>query len=134
MKHLLHYVPNYQLRLAPLAIAIRSKQYLRVDQQYTLNLSYNGDLIYTLSFKTLRQQSDPRYVQEVNNEMARDYPLATKLPYESPVFTIRYSSPLTLEITVKNPNLTTQEIIDEVKVWVTQNGGDTSAHKYVIAP
>ena len=61
--------------------------------------------------------------------MARDYPLATKVPYENNDIKIVYSAPMALEITLKNPNLTSAEVIEAVKSWVTQNGGDADAHK-----
>lgn len=108
-------------------------QYLRINKEYVLSLSYSGKIIYTLGFTTIDQQSEPRYIQEVNNEVKRDYPLAIKTPYEQSGFSVVYSAPLTLEITLKNPNLTSQEVIDEVKAWVKSNGGDVGAHKYIIA-
>ena len=36
-------------------------------------------------------------------------------------------------IALKNPNLTSAEAIDEVKSWITANGGDAGAHKYVVS-
>lgn len=117
----------------PTTIILNHVQYFRVNTEYSLTIFYNNEQIHVLKFRTAPQQSDPRYVQEVNNEIARDYPLATKVPYENSNFKIIYSSPLTLEITIKNPNLTSTEIIAEVKSWVTQNGGNASAHKYIIS-
>ncbi len=70
----------------------------------------------------------------MKDELARDYPLAQKLPYSTPDYRVVYSSPMTLEITLKNSNLTSVEVIDEIKSWVTKNGGDVANHKYVIAP
>lgn len=117
----------------PTEIVLTSKQYFRVDTQYVLNLVYDGSPIYTLNFKTIPQQSDPRYAQEVVQELANNYPLASKIPFENTLFRIVYVSPLTIEITNKNPNLTSQEIIDEVRSWVTQNGGNAIDHKYIVA-
>lgn len=117
----------------PTEVVLTPKQYFRVDTQYLLNLSYEGNPIYTLNFKTIPQQSDPRYAQEVVQELAKNYPLASKIPFENSLFRIVYLSPLTIEITNKNPNLTSQEIIDEVKAWVTQNGGNALDHKYIVA-
>lgn len=115
-------------------VVLRPKKYLRVDTPYSLSLRYAGEEIYSLSFKTIPQQSDPRYAQQVVEDLRRDYPLAHIVPHETPLYRIVYTSPLALEITIINQNLTSQEIIAEVKSWVSQNGGDASSHKYTIAP
>ena len=115
------------------SITLKSKQYLRVDTNYSLSIVYKNIQITTLNFKTMTQQGDPRYTQEVLSELERDYPLAAKTPLTTSQYRVVYSSPMTLEITLKNSNLTSAEVIDEVKSWVTKNGGDSIAHKYVIA-
>lgn len=113
-------------------IILRSKQYLRVETEYFLSILYDKQLISTLNFRTTPQQGDPRYTQQVLQEMARDYPLSVKLPYSTSQYRVVYSAPLTLEITIKNPNLTSAQAISEIKSWVTSVGGDAGAHKYVI--
>lgn len=118
----------------PKIVSLKSKQFLYADSQYTLTITYGDELLTTLNFKTIPQQGDPRYTQSVLLEMENDYPLAVKLPHIESNYRLIYSAPLTIEITSKNPNLTSQELIDEVKTWVTQNGVDASTHKYVIAP
>lgn len=115
-------------------VSLKSKQYFQVDTSYVVNISYKNQLIYTLSFKTTHQQSDPRYAQEVMNEIKRDYPLAVKTPYETTDYSVAYSKPLTLEITLKNSTIKASDVISEVKSWVTKNGGDSLAHQYTIAP
>lgn len=115
-------------------VTLRSKQYLRVETKYTLHITYSGRPIYTLNFKTIPQQGDPRYTQEVLQEMDRDYPLSTKLPYNTESYRVVYSSPMTLEITLKNDDISSTDAISEIKSWVTKNGGDSLSHKYVIAP
>lgn len=114
------------------AISLKSKKYLQVDTSYTLNILYENQPVHTLNFKTIHQQSDPRYAQEVMDEIARDYPLSLKTPYETSSYSLVYSLPLTLEITLKNSNLTEDEVVEEVKSWVTKNGGNASTHKYVV--
>ena len=115
------------------SIILNHAQYFRVDTKYTLDIFYDEQLLSTLAFTTIHQQSDPRYVQSVVKQMEEEYPLATKIPFENSSFLIKYTSPLTISITIKNPSLTSQEIIDEVKSWVKSSGGDVDAHKYIIA-
>ncbi len=114
-------------------INLKSKQYLQVDKDYTLNLSYDNKPLYSLSFKTIPQQSDPRYAQEVMSEIERDYPLSTKLPLETPGYSVLYSIPLNLEITLKNDEATKEEIVDAVRSWVQKNGRDPDSHTYSFA-
>lgn len=100
---------------------------------YTLTLSWQGHILQTHTLTTIKSQEDPLLIQNMNDELARDYPLAQKLPYNIPSYRLVYSAPMTLEITLKNPNLTSAEVIDEVKSWVTSVGGNADAHKYVIS-
>ncbi len=111
-------------------IIFNSAQYLQVNTQYILTLSYQNKPIHTLTFTTIPQQSDPRYVQEVNNEIERDYPLAVKTPYDAPGFTVVYSKPLALEITLKEGVEERSEIINAVRDWVKESGLDPDSHTY----
>lgn len=108
-------------------------QYFQVNTQYALTLSYDNRPIHNLTFTTLAQQSDPRYVQEVNNELKRDYPLAVKTPLERPGFSAVYSKPLTLEITLKEGVDERSEIINAVRDWVKENGLDPDTHTYIFS-
>jgi hypothetical protein len=111
----------------------KSKQLLRVETAYSLSILYGGQLVSTLNFKTIPQQGDPRYTQQVIQEMARDYPLAKFIPYDTPLYRVVYSAPMTLEITLKSPTISRAQAISDIKSWVTSIGGDASAHQYVIA-
>lgn len=101
---------------------------------YTINIFLKDSMVYSLVFTTQESQGDVRLIQTIEEKMKIDYPLSKLTPYNQPGYSVVYISPLTFEITLKNPNLTSAEVINEVKSWVAQNGGDTSAHKYVIAP
>ncbi len=100
---------------------------------YTISLAWRGQNILTHTFTTLKSQEDPLLIQNMKDELERDYPLAQKLPLKTTQYRVVYSSPLTLEITLINPNFSSEEIIEDVKSWVTQNGGDVSSHKFTIA-
>lgn len=101
--------------------------------KYTLTINWGDQVLHTLSFTTQDTQQDYEVIQNVKDEIAKNYPLARLMPLETSNFRIIYSQALTLEITIKNPNLTSAEVIAEVKSWVTQNGGDAESHKYIIA-
>lgn len=114
-------------------IILKSKQFLRVETNYSLAILYDAKPISTLNFQTIAQQGDPRYTQGVLQDMARDYPLSTKLPYDTSLYHVVYASPLTLEITIKNKNVSSLKAIDDIKSWVKSLGADPSTHQYAIA-
>jgi methionine-rich copper-binding protein CopC len=112
---------------------LKSKQYLRAETPYSLSILYHNQPTFTLNFKTIPQQGDPRYTQGVLQEMSHDYPLAKFTPYETTQYLVVYSSPMTLEITLKSPNIPHDQAISDIRAWVTSVGGDATAHQYVIA-
>lgn len=101
--------------------------------KYTFEIFWKNKLISTNSLTTTKSQEDPNLIEKMNNELARDYPLAQKLPLKTTNYRVVYSSPLTLEIELLNANTSATDIVNEVKSWVTKNGGDVSIHKFVIA-
>lgn len=115
-------------------ITLTPKRPLQPSTRYTVSVFWEDREIYSLDFTTQASQTDAALLESMRVELGRDYPLGQKLPLNTPQYRVVYSAPLTLEITSKNPNLTSEELIDEIKSWVAQNGGDASAHKYVIAP
>lgn len=116
------------------SILLTHQQILHPATLYTLNLTWQNKPLPPLTFTTQLAQGDPRLVQELTEELTRDYPLARFTPYETSNYKVVYSAPMTFEITIKNPNLKSDEVVTEIKAWVTQNGGDVSAHKFIVAP
>ena len=129
-------IPEENWALKPIntrSVSFSPAQYFQVNTQYTLTLIYDNQPLHTLTFTTLPQQSDPRYVQEVNNELKRDYPLAVKTPLDRPGFSVVYNKPLTLEITLKEGVEERSEIINAVRDWVKENGLDPDSHTYTFS-
>jgi hypothetical protein len=114
-------------------ISINHQKYLFSNTKYMITLSYKGRPLPDYVFTTAAGQSDPRFLQDIKLKMDMQFPLMAITPYNTSQYRVVYSAPLTLEITIKNRNLTTVEAIDQVKSWVTKNGGDADSHKYVIA-
>jgi len=115
-------------------LLLNHADYLHVNTPYSLEIFYDGSPLTTLNFTTRAEQSDPRYLQEIERQMARDYPLATSFPYETTLLRAVYSAPLTLEITLKSSALSEAEAVKQVKSWIRQNGGDSGAHHYTVLP
>lgn len=99
--------------------------------QYVLTFMYQ-DQTTSLAFITQKSQGDPRLVQTIKQQMLLDYPLADLTPYETNLYRVVYSDPLTLEITLKTTTVTTDKAISDIKSWVQNHGGDPAAHQYVV--
>ena len=108
-----------------------SKPLLRLTK-YTLNLLWNNTLLTSFSFTTEDTQTDYELIEDIKTEVARDFPLASKLPYETTQYKVVYSAPLTLVITIKNPLLTSAKAIEDIQSWVKSQGFDPATHKFVV--
>ncbi len=113
-------------------VSLNHSQYLLSNTNYSIVISYKGKQIGALDFKTLGGGADPRYYQQIQATIDHDYPLGIKLPYETAQYRVVYSAPMTLEITIKNPNISSTDAITDIKTWVTSVGGDAAAHQYVV--
>lgn len=129
-------IPNEQWIISEISskeIQLKHRYALYPNTLYRLNILYDLQRVGELSFTTITSQSDPRLVQEIEDEVRRDYPLASKTPLERPGFSVVYSKPLTLEITLKEGIEERSEIINAVRDWVRENGLDPSSHSYVFS-
>lgn len=116
-------------------IILTFSKVFQINTNYLLTIFYKGKQMDQINFNTnipSNTQYDARFLEDVQNNMDNKYPLMAKTPYETKDYRVVYSAPLTLEITLKSSNLTSSDAISAVKSWVTQNGGDSMAHKYVI--
>ena len=66
--------------------------------------------------------------KELVKEILNQFPLSRYLPYPGKEFSLRYTAPLTLEITEKEPTSTArQKILD----WIYSKGIDLQTHKII---
>lgn len=117
---------------SPSSVKIAHKLYLRVATNYTLTILQHGNPVGKLVFKTANEQNDPRFLQNIQTENGKKYPLLSLTPYETLDYKVVYTAPLTLEIELKNNNVTSQDAITQVQSWVKSNGIDPSTHKYTV--
>ena len=104
---------------------------LSPSTKYLLTFTYQGQSL-SLTFTTQKSQGDPRLIQTIKEQMSIDYPLANLTPYETNLYRVVYSAPLTLEITLKTAVTTSDQAIAEIKSWVRNHGGDSSTHQYIV--
>jgi len=100
---------------------------------YTLNLTWKNKSYPPIVFTTMASQVDPLFIKQTNDELARDYPLAQKLPVETPGYRIVYSAPMTLEVSLKKSTITQEEALGYARDWVKEQGMEPSTHKYVVS-
>lgn len=118
-------------------IIIKLDKTPKINTKYSLNILYKDKHVDIVNFTTnvpKDTQYDARFLQDTQAELDAQYPLIAKTPYSTPEYRVVYSAPMTLKITIKNPNIASQKVIEEIRAWVTQNGSDASAHKYILAP
>ncbi len=101
------------------------------NRAYIINIYYHQELIYTLHFTTIKSQNDPRQIQLLELKTKQEYPLAKYTPYETNQFEVVYTAPKTLQITLKQPKLNRNLILNQVRQWVKNHGQDPSSHQYV---
>jgi hypothetical protein len=116
---------------SPNSVKIDHKLYLRVATNYTLTILQHGNPIGKIVFRTANEQNDPRFLQGLQVERDKKYPLLSLTPLETAKYRIVYSAPLTLEVSLK-VSADSQEAIEEVRSWVKSRGIDPSTHKYVV--
>ena len=117
-------------------ITLKPNKTLQINKKYSLVITHKNKQVETLSFTTNASkdtQYDARFNQDIQNELDTQYPLIAKTPYTTSLYRVVYSAPMTLEITIKNPEISSMEAINDIKSWVTSVGGDADAHKYVIS-
>lgn len=99
---------------------------------YQIKIYYQNQLQQTLTFQTQSAQSSPRQVQQIQERVERQYPLALQTPYETQNFHVTYSAPLTLEIELLTNQISGQQAIQLVKNWTKSNGVNPQTHTYTI--
>lgn len=113
-------------------LLVSPRSALSPTTKYSLILAWKTTLLTTLSFETIASQTDTELIKNIKDEAKRDYPLAPYLPYQTSLYDVSYLAPRVLVINLKNPNLTSEEVIDEVKLWVASKLGSVESHEYSV--
>jgi hypothetical protein len=114
-------------------ISLSHKKYLYLNTKYVLTIKYLDQVVSIYTFSTAPGQTDPRFLQQVQDKMDAQYPLMGETPRFTQGYSLVYSAPLTLEITILDSKITPSDIILQAKAWVTQNGLAPDSHQYKIA-
>jgi len=125
---------SFNLKIDGKTVTAEHEQIFYSNKQYNINVYYENELIYVLSFSTLKQQSDPRVTQEIQKKVEEKYPLADTLPYKTQNYSVVYSDELALEIELFNQDLDKNSVIQEIKTWVSSKNIDPETHQYVFKP
>ena len=95
---------------------------------YTIEVfNKNNKPLWRSFFTTEKLQGDPTIPYESEKYTQTNYPLLEFIPYETESFSVTYSQPLTLKVTLKKG---TKEIIESTVLnWIKSHGIDPSTHK-----
>jgi len=108
-------------------LQITSEEPLHPNTNYQITIKDKNKILWQSDFTTEVLQGDPTIPYEGQKYTQDNYPLLEFIPYETESFSVRYSAPLTLTITIKKGEQKTIEplIID----WIKSHGVDPSTHQ-----
>lgn len=122
---------NYLVSISGTTATLTPQKSYLPQTTYSLKIYYKNQHQQNLSFTTQQAQSNPRQIQEIQERVERQYPLATLTPYETQNYSVTYTNPLTLEIEMLSNNISSKEAIQLVKNWVSSQGLDPKTHTYI---
>jgi len=76
--------------------------------------------------KDVQGKGDPTYYEEINRLQQKNYPLKDVLPYKTDQFIIKYTAPLTLQVTVFSATDSAKTAVD---AWIKSQKVDPQTHK-----
>lgn len=116
-------------------IEIKPENPLEFETEYSIVIKNNKykDFYEVVKFKTengeipaYTQEQQKEFYEQLERQTYKDYPLFDFIPYQTDNFTVGYSRPLILSITLKKD---TAEIRQEVLTWIRSKGVDPATHK-----
>lgn len=129
-----NYLESFIITANDTIITAAHEKSFYVNTRYSVIVFYKNKPIHTLNFTTQKQQSNPRALQELQDEVKRDYPLASLTPFKTDNFQAVYIAPLSLEIELYSPDFDKNSALKEVKAWVQSNNIDPDSHQYSFKP
>jgi len=73
-------------------------------------------------------KGDPGYQEEIETKLNKRFPLFPYLPYQTEDFSIKYSGPLSLEVTLKTAS---ESAKSQALDWIRSKGVDPQSHKII---
>lgn len=109
------------------SLLLTSEEPLHPNTVYKLEVRDKNKVLWQSSFTTEKLEGDPVIPYEGQKYTQSNYPLLEFIPYETESFSVRYSAPLTLTVTIKKG---TQKIIEPLIIdWIKSHGVDPLTHQ-----
>jgi len=128
---------------------IEFKEPLEKSAKYFFEISFAGTTLYSWSYQikvssvspspsplpssatpsatvSADGKGDPDAREKISQELDKNYPLTSYLPYENTDFYLNYLSPLTLIVKIKKG--TQEEVSEKVLAWIEEKGIDPATH------
>lgn len=112
-----------------LSLIIQSSFPLNPSTTYNFVIKYGKQTIWQSSFKTIQLEGDASIPIEGQKYTEDNFPLAQYIPYETGKYSVRYSLPLTLKVTIING--IKKEIETEINAWMKSKGVEPKTHQFV---
>lgn len=119
---------EFEQRIDKKKLTIIPKQKLEQETRYIIFIKQRGKEIFKYSFTT-RGSTETEMVELDTQITLEEYPLAYELPLETEKYSVIYTDPLTLQITIKTGTKT--QIEKEIIDWVKEKEVDPATHKFV---
>lgn len=109
-------------------LRLTSEEPLHPNTNYQITIKDKNKTLWQSSFTTEKLQGDPVIPFEGQKYTQDNYPLLEYIPYETENFSVRYSAPLTLTVTIKKGEQKTIE--PSIKEWIKSHSVDPSTHQF----
>lgn len=108
-------------------LRLSSEEPLHPNTNYQIAIKDKNKILWQSTFTTENLQGDPVIPFEGQKYTQDNYPLLEYIPYETENFSVRYSAPLTLTITIKKGEQKT--IQPQIEEWIKSHNVDPSTHQ-----
>lgn len=118
----------------PTKIILTLDKTFRINSKYILEISYKNKHLTQIAFTTNappNTQFDARFLENIQQDLNHNYPLMAVTPYQTANFRVVYTAPLQLTITPTNSQIPQDQILEQVKSWVSSRGVDAASHQYL---
>lgn len=108
-------------------LRLTSEEPLHPNTNYQVIVRDKNKTLRQSSFTTEKLQGDPTIPFEGQKYTQDNYPLLEFIPYETEDFSVRYSAPLTLTVSIEKGEQKTIE--SSIKEWIISHSVDPSTHQ-----
>lgn len=112
-------------------LIVNHELYFLQNTIYKIIIYYQGAPISDFQFKTSKAENNPQALQLLERQIKEEYPLIDDLPPDQISYTVAYSRPKTIEITILDNKVDATTILAEINEWFNNKGVDPATHQFI---